>query len=1188
MMQRAVRISLFAAFILVSFAYSASYEDMKAAYHKQFNGVTLSQQEKQLATEFHRLYMLPEAASNELDEQGGPDDGGYTYIDSQEEGGPTYNWIDISETGTQITGVTDEGQQGPFDIGFNFPYYGDIFDEFWFQPNGNISFDGIAPGATGYQMPSAYGGAMISYFWDDLNASDGGTFYYETTTINEQTALVISAIDFCEYETDGYFTVQIILFEDGTILLQYAAFENHMDITLASIGTQNSDRSCGLSILFQNDVPNYPFPELAIQIDPPVPDASLSGTITDDHTGAALEGATVTFQGMTTTTDRDGNFSFRDLYSGISGTIEVNRFEYTLLITEEIELSVGENTQNLGLEAWPDDKRIYFEQVDYSWQEVSENATALNIDDDDSELLTFADYGLGNFTWYGTEYSSVYVISNGRFCFTDGDIDGTPYAFVMPYPTEPNANISVLGTDLDPSDGGTIYAEVVDGDLVVTWDEVVYYDQLNAANTFQAIFDFTTLDVTANYNTIAADEDEDMNVSIGFEDENGTVGVQFYYGPDDNNPIGRGQVSARVYLDRTTANLRGTVTDANSNPLEGATLTLTPDEGDAITATSDASGHYVFAELEPGTYDLEATLEGYFANTVEDLSFEANDFAVQNITLSPSVANLSGTVTDPDDNPLEGVSLILTPETGDALNTTTDASGNFEFAMLAPSSYNLEAILDGYVTGTVENFTLAAGDVVAQEITLVPNIANLRGTVTATNSDPLEGVTVTLTPNEGDALTTTTDAAGTYYFRDFLPGTYDLTATLEGYVPHALNDITFQANVPETYEFALAPIGTYTIENVQTTVETDTWVTITGIVTLQTNSIHTDRFDCYIQDASGYGVMLYDSEPLNPENNLVRGDEVQVTGQVAEYNGITEIVNFTVEMLSSGNNLPAPITGTTAEIAALSAMEGAWTMVMGELQGDPGTESYTLSIDDGSGAVTVYINEDAGLDLSGFAAEDWIVFYGPISLYRDAVQIIPSLAEDFHAPILETPTEMAATRENGSPMVELSWAFADAETDEFIEFILYRNGEVLTETENLVYTDDLTGIAAGTFEYWVVASFDEGMSANSDTASVEWDGVGVEENLFSQVPTEYSIARAYPNPFNPTMTAVVGLPNAADLDVRVFNILGEQVSVLAQGRFAQGYHSFTFNATNLSSGLYFIQAYVPGKMNAVHKVTLVR
>ncbi|MCB2210759.1 T9SS type A sorting domain-containing protein [bacterium] len=90
------------------------------------------------------------------------------------------------------------------------------------------------------------------------------------------------------------------------------------------------------------------------------------------------------------------------------------------------------------------------------------------------------------------------------------------------------------------------------------------------------------------------------------------------------------------------------------------------------------------------------------------------------------------------------------------------------------------------------------------------------------------------------------------------------------------------------------------------------------------------------------------------------------------------------------------------------------------------------------------------------------------------------------------------------------------------------------------------------------------------------------------LPETYEMEAAYPNPFNPSTTVAVSLPEASELTVSVFNVTGQQVAELANGQFTAGQHNLTFDAQGLASGLYFIHATVPGQLNQVQKVMLVR
>jgi FG-GAP-like repeat/Secretion system C-terminal sorting domain len=91
-----------------------------------------------------------------------------------------------------------------------------------------------------------------------------------------------------------------------------------------------------------------------------------------------------------------------------------------------------------------------------------------------------------------------------------------------------------------------------------------------------------------------------------------------------------------------------------------------------------------------------------------------------------------------------------------------------------------------------------------------------------------------------------------------------------------------------------------------------------------------------------------------------------------------------------------------------------------------------------------------------------------------------------------------------------------------------------------------------------------------------------------ELPHHYAVASVFPNPFNPTTTINVALPQSANLTVVVFNTLGQQVAELANGRIAAGSHQFTLDGSGLSSGIYFVQATVPGELNSVQKIVLMK
>ncbi len=72
-------------------------------------------------------------------------------------------------------------------------------------------------------------------------------------------------------------------------------------------------------------------------------------------------------------------------------------------------------------------------------------------------------------------------------------------------------------------------------------------------------------------------------------------------------------------------------------------------------------------------------------------------------------------------------------------------------------------------------------------------------------------------------------------------------------------------------------------------------------------------------------------------------------------------------------------------------------------------------------------------------------------------------------------------------------------------------------------------------------------------------------------PQKFELQQNYPNPFNPTTSISFTLPHSGNVSLKVYNVIGEEVATLVNGfKTAQTYH-VTFNATNLSSGVYIYQ-----------------
>lgn len=242
--------------------------------------------------------------------------------------------------------------------------------------------------------------------------------------------------------------------------------------------------------------------------------------------------------------------------------------------------------------------------------------------------------------------------------------------------------------------------------------------------------------------------------------------------------------------------LTGIVSDAlTALPIPGAQITL--DTG--VFTDTNPSGLYAFL-LDPGTYTVTATADGYYAQTISNVELISGTVEL-NFALQPFPPVLEGLVSDADTSlPLAGAQVSL--DSGDFAFTGPD--GRYSLT-LEPGVYTVTAQTSGYYSQTVSGIELVEGTV-TQDFALQPIPQPVTATLTGLVSDALYGIPIAGAEIQVDsgALTTTTQADGVYTIT-LLAGVYTVTAQAQGYFSQTVTDVEL---VSGTYvlDFVLQPL----------------------------------------------------------------------------------------------------------------------------------------------------------------------------------------------------------------------------------------------------------------------------------------------------------------------------------------------------------------------------------------------
>jgi predicted esterase len=168
------------------------------------------------------------------------------------------------------------------------------------------------------------------------------------------------------------------------------------------------------------------------------------------------------------------------------------------------------------------------------------------------------------------------------------------------------------------------------------------------------------------------------------------------------------------------------------------------------------------------------------------------------------------------------------------------------------------------------------------------------------------------------------------------------------------------------------------------------------------------------------------------------------------------------------------------------------------------------------------------------------------------------------APMLVSPENDALT-DSSSNTVMLEWEIYPQKTSYEVSVSTDSDfGQATTQTVRGGSSLEYGPLKSMTDYYWRVRWLFDGPWSPAwhfTTPAI----VGIQD---SQLPRRFSVSQNYPNPFKPATTISFALPQAADVTLTVYNVLGRQVRELASGTKPAGTYEVTFDATGVPSGVY--------------------
>tara|TARA_R110000868_G_scaffold368227_4_gene631281 strand:+ start:23109 stop:26123 length:3015 start_codon:yes stop_codon:yes gene_type:complete len=313
--------------------------------------------------------------------------------------------------------------------------------------------------------------------------------------------------------------------------------------------------------------------------------------------------------------------------------------------------------------------------------------------------------------------------------------------------------------------------------------------------------------------------------------------------------------------------------------------------------------------------------------------------------------------------------------------------------------------------------------------------------------------------------------------------------------------------------------------------------------------------------------------------------------EISAFGSVSEIKPPSVQLYSNNGNLVEESTISFSINANATDTDGSIQSVEFFVNGE--SVSYLTS---DPYSITFDLNDSEEYSIYAIATDDNDISIqsSPFVLYTDRGMFTRFEAEG------STTTGQATIGASASTSAGNFLDLQDAWTVTFDPFLLWESGEHLIniryqltyespKTQFLVINGDTVEsieFKAPDNEVWLnhalKVNFDNQFDniiaihgfwnwMSIDYIEIEGVNGGLSTDDDSELPTSVQLSQNYPNPFNPSTNISFALPKSDHVQLKVFDLTGRLITTLIDGRKSEGLHSVSFDASSLSSGIYFYQ-----------------